>query len=150
MAVFQYLIGNTDWSVPFQHNIKLLAPDSNTIPSVVPYDFDHAGIVEAPYAYPAEELQLKSVRDRRFRGYCIKDMKEYETVIALYNRLKNDIYNLYIHCDLLEDRYVKSTTAYLDEFYKTINNPKTLQREFAYPCNNNATGNVLIKGLKEE
>ncbi|MEP7374767.1 MAG: hypothetical protein ABI675_15330 [Chitinophagaceae bacterium] len=148
MAFFQYLIGNTDWSVPYQHNIKLLARDSVTIPFTVPYDFDHAGIVDAPYAYPAEELQMKSVRDRRFRGYCIQNMKEYEEVVALYNRLKNDIYNLYTHCELLEERYIKSTTAYLDEFYKTINNPKALEREFTYPCNNK-NGNVVIKGLQE-
>ena len=24
MAVFQYLIGNTDWSVPFLHNIRII------------------------------------------------------------------------------------------------------------------------------
>jgi hypothetical protein len=149
MAIFQYLIGNTDWSVPYQHNIKLLTPDSNTIPSVVPYDFDHAGIVDAPYAYPAEELQLKSVRERRYRGYCIPDMKKFEAVIAIYSRLKKDIYGLYTNCDLLEERYVKSATAYLDEFYKTINNPKALQRELTYPCNN-GPGNVVIKGLKED
>jgi hypothetical protein len=149
MAVFQYLIGNTDWSVPYQHNIKLLAPDSMAIPCVVPYDFDHAGIVEAPYAHPAEELQMTSVRERRFRGYCIRDMKDYKDIIDLYNRLKKDIYSLYTQCDLLEEKYVKYTTAYLDEFYKTINNPKSLEKEFTYPCGN-ATGNVVIKGLKED
>ena len=43
MAVFEYLIGNTDWSVKYLHNIKLLAPDSMGIATTVPYDFDHAG-----------------------------------------------------------------------------------------------------------
>jgi hypothetical protein len=52
MAVFQYMIGNTDWSVPYLHNIRILSFDAQTIPSVVPYDFDHAGIVNAPYALP--------------------------------------------------------------------------------------------------
>ncbi len=36
MAVFQYMIGNTDWSVPFLHNIRIIAFDSLSIPSVVP------------------------------------------------------------------------------------------------------------------
>ena len=74
-------------------------------------------------------------------------MKEFEAVIAEYNRLKKDIYSLYTGCDLLEERYVKSTIAYLDEFYKTINNSKAWQREFAFPCNSKI-GNVVIKGLK--
>jgi hypothetical protein len=147
MAVFEYLVGNTDWSVNYLHNIKLLARDSMGIATTVPYDFDHAGIVAAPYAHPAEELELKSVQERRYRGYCMKDMKEFEAVIEHYNRLKNDIYTLYTGCDLLEERYVKSTIAYLDEFYKTINNTKAWQREFAFPCNNKS-GNVVIKGLK--
>jgi hypothetical protein len=149
MAVFEYLIGNTDWSVPYLHNIKLFAHDSLGVATTVPYDFDHAGIVDAPYAYPAEELEMKSVQERRFRGYCIKDMKEFEAVIAEYNRLKKDIYSLYTGCDLLDERYVKSTIAYLDEFYKTINNTKAWQREFAFPCYNK-TGSVTIKGLKGE
>jgi hypothetical protein len=147
MAVFEYLIGNTDWSVNYLHNIKLLAPDSLGIATTVPYDFDHAGIVNAPYAHPAEELGMTSIMERRYRGYCLKDMKDFEAVIAQYNHLKKDIYNLYTGCDLLEDRYVKSTVAYLDEFYKTINNAKAWQREFSFPCYSK-TADVTIKGLK--
>jgi len=147
MAVFEYLIGNTDWSVNYLHNIKLLAPDSTGIATTVPYDFDHAGIVNAPYAQPAQELEMKSIMERRYRGYCIKDMKDFEGVIAEYNRLKKDIYNLYTSCDLLEERYVKSTIAYLDEFYKTINNAKAWQREFSFPCHSK-TAEVTIRGLK--
>ena len=150
MAVFQYLIGNTDWSVQYLQNIKLVAGDSLAVPGVVPYDFDHAGIVDAPYALPAEELQMSSVRERRYRGYCIHNMQEYESTIEFYNRLKKDIYGLYTNCTLLDERYIKSTVRYLDEFYTTINDPKELNKEFGYPCDKNGTGNVIIKGLKED
>src|SRR5687767_2429561 len=95
MAVFEYLIGNTDWSIQFLQNIKLLATDANAVPVAVPYDFDHAGIVGAPYAYPAEELQMRSVKQRRYRGYCIQDMKVFESVIARYDQLKKGIYSIY-------------------------------------------------------
>ena len=47
-------------------------------------------------------------------------------------------------------KYVKATIQYFDEFYQTINNPVALQKEFGYPCNKNGTGNVVIKGLKNE
>lgn len=148
MAVFEYLIGNTDWSVEYLQNIKLIAKDSITVPHTVPYDFDHAGIVNAPYAEPAEELQLNSVRERRYRGYCI-NITEFDASIAEFNRLKNDIYHLYTDCTLLDDRYIKSTIKYLDEFYKTINDTHELQTAFGYPCDKNGTGNVIIRGLKE-
>jgi hypothetical protein len=150
MAVFQYLIGNTDWSTQYLQNIKLLAEDSLAIPIAVPYDFDHAGIVNAPYAKPAEELQMRSIQERRYRGYCMPDLKPFEPVIAVYNSLKNEIYSLYATCPLLDEKYKKSTARFLDEFYATINNQKAWQKDFAYPCDKNGTGNVVIKGLKED
>ncbi|TMI65891.1 MAG: hypothetical protein E6H07_08265 [Bacteroidetes bacterium] len=150
LAVFEYLIGNTDWSVEYLQNIKLIAADSISVPFAVPYDFDHAGIVNAPYAYPAEQLQMSSVRERRYRGYCIHDLKVFEPVLAEFNRLKSDIYKLYSGCTLLDEKYTKSTIRYLDEFYNTINNAKAWQKDFAYPCDKNGTGNVIIKGLKED
>ena len=149
MAVFQYMIGNTDWSVQFQQNVCLLAKDSLGIPSTVPYDFDHAGLVNAPYAKPAEELEMSSVTERRYRGYCIADMKAYEPVIGLFNRLKKDFYAVYTECALLSEKQIKSATRYLDEFYSTINNPKALKQAFGYPCDKSGTGNVIIKGLKK-
>ncbi len=150
LSVFQFLIGNTDWSVQYQQNIKLITKDSMSIPVAIPYDFDHAGIVDAPYANPAEELLMKSIRERRYRGYCIKDLNVFEEIISKYNLLKNDIYNLYTNCKFINAKYLKTTTQYLDEFYKTINNPKAWQKDFAYPCDKNGTGNIVIKGLKED
>ena len=150
MAVFQYLIGNTDWSVQYLQNIKLLKTESFQQLITVPYDFDHSGIVGAPYAQPAEELLMRSVQERRYRGYCMKDLKVFEKPISLFNRSKSDIFNLYTKSKLLDEKYIKSVTKYLDEFYATINDPKRWQKEFAYPCDKTGTGNVVIKGLKEE
>ena len=150
MAVFQYLIGNTDWSVQYLQNVKLIAEDSLAIAVPVPYDFDHAGIVNCPYAQPAEALQMNSVRQRRYRGYCINDMKIFDSVIVHYNNLKNDIYSLYTSCPLLNEKYIKATLKYLDEFYATINNQKALKKEWTYPCDKNGTGNVVIKGLSKD
>ena len=137
MAVFQYMIANTDWSIQYQQNIKFLAPDSLTIPHTVPYDFDHAGIVSTPYALPAEELQMTSVRERRYRGFCMGDMSRFGRTIALFNQLKDQFYAVYTHCPLLDAKYVRSTTAFLDAFYKTINDPKDCKKEFTYPCDPN-------------
>ncbi len=151
MAVFEYLIGNTDWSVQYLQNIKLLAADSTAFPpTAVPYDFDHAGIVDAPYAQPAEELRMRSTRERRYRGYCVQDMMVFESTIARYNQLKPDIYRVYTECPLLDEKYIKSTVQYLNEFYATVNDPKLWQKEFAYPCDPEGTGNVVIKGLKKD
>lgn len=150
MAMFEYLIGNTDWSVQYLQNVKLIASDSSAVPSTVPYDFDHAGIVGAPYASPAPELLLTSTRVRRYRGYCINDMKQFEDVISRYNQIKEQFYKVYTESPWLEEGYVKSTVRYLDDFFKTINDPKRLKNEFQYPCQADGTGNVVIQGLKKD
>jgi len=150
MAVFEYLIGNTDWSIQYLQNIKLVAKDSLEVATAVPYDFDHSGIVNAPYALPPQMLELASVKERRYRGFCTTDMTDFNETIELFNRLKNDIYNLYINCKLIDEKYRKSTISYLDEFYATINNPQALAKEFGYPCDKKGTGNVVIKGMKRD
>ncbi|HMG93961.1 MAG TPA: hypothetical protein VK589_28070 [Chryseolinea sp.] len=148
MAVFEYLIGNTDWSVQYRQNIKLIAKDSMSVPSTVAYDFDHAGIVHAPYAKPAPELMLTSTTTRRYRGFCIDDMTAYKEVFALFNDLKGSIYEVYSGNALLDEKYIKTTLKFLDDFYDTINDPKKAQKEFLYPCAKSGTGNVVIKGLQ--
>jgi hypothetical protein len=150
MAVFEYMIGNTDWSVQYLQNVKLIAADTVSIPSPVPYDFDHAGIVGAPYAKPAEALQLGSIRERRYRGYCITDMSKFDGVFADFRKLENEIYGVYKNCLLVEDSYIKSTMKYLDEFYKTINDPVAASKAFMYPCDMDGTGNVVIMGLDKK
>jgi hypothetical protein len=147
MTVFQYMIGNTDWSIPYLHNIRLISTDSTKVPYTVPYDFDHAGIVSAPYAHPAEQLELSSVRQRLYRGYCLP-YTDFDETVKLYDQLKEKIYGVYADCNLLPPKYVKETTSYLDDFYKVINNEKSRLREFGVPCSPEGKQNILIKGLK--
>lgn len=149
MAVFEYMIGNTDWSVQYLQNVKLITSEKAVLPIAVPYDFDHSGIVNAPYAKPAEALELSSIRERRYRGFCIKDMDEFKEVIATYIQKKDLLYQVYTDCSFLDDSYLKSTIKFLDDFYKTINDPRRLKNEFEYPCWPQGTGNVVIQGLRK-
>ena len=149
MAVFQFMIGNTDWSVQFQQNIKLIYDDSTSIPITIPYDFDHAGIVRAPYAEPAPELQMSSTLQRRYRGYCIPEMNQFTEVFETFNQLKDDFYAIYDGNPLLSSSYQKQTLKFLGQFYETINDPEKAEQEFFYPCDKSGTGNVVIKGLKK-
>lgn len=66
---FQFLIGNTDFSTLFLHNQKVLQlPDETVIP--LSYDFDMSGLVDPPYSQVNAQLNIKSVRDRLYRGFC--------------------------------------------------------------------------------
>lgn len=149
MAVFQFLIGNTDWSIQYLHNIKLISGVQNAALIPVPYDFDLSGIVGTPYARPAEELQMHSVRQRRYRGYCLENMEDFESTFNFFNDLKEDIYNLYKNNPLLEDDYKKFTLNYLDEFYDIITDKKRSEQAFQYPCSRFGTGHIIIQGMKK-
>lgn len=147
VALFQYMIGNTDWSVPFRHNIRLLSLDSMNLPYPVPYDFDYSGIVSAPYAAPPAELPISSVRQRLFRGYKFQDTT-YQEVIGSFNRHKTDFYNIYLQSSLIDERYRKQTLKFLDDFYETINDPKSFQKSVVRTGEQNMKGGgVVIKGL---
>ncbi|MBS1920809.1 MAG: hypothetical protein JST17_11200 [Bacteroidetes bacterium] len=131
VALFEYMIGNTDWSVPNYHNIKLitLKAEPNSLPIVIPYDFDYAGLVNAYYAVPAEELQLTSVTERAYRGFA-RSMEELEAAIKIFNDQKENIKNLIMNFEPLSSRSKKEMMAYLEEFYKTINNKNSVESTF--------------------
>ena len=147
MAVFQYMIGNTDWGVLYLQNIVLITKDSTIQPFAVPYDFDHAGLVDAPYAGPAPELEIPSDRFRLYRGFCETDKSNFASTFELFNQLKGNIYKMYTSCPLLKPSYVKFVKNYLDEFYKTINSSKRVEDEFGKPCKTDVR--VEIKGMKD-
>jgi hypothetical protein len=76
-AVFQYLISNLDWAMQAGpvgdaccHNSRLVSATGAAPFRTVPYDFDYAGLVDAPYAVPPEGINVTSVKTRRYRGFC--------------------------------------------------------------------------------
>lgn len=148
LAVFEYLIGNTDWSVQYRQNIKLLNEGGAQLPFAVPYDFDHSGIVDSPYALPAEGLKMSSVRERRYRGYCVEDLDDFIPTIDHFKALKQEIYTLYNDMPLMDEKYLEQTRLYLDDFYAILTDESAWRKDFGYPCDPKGTGNVVIRGLK--
>lgn len=76
-AVFQYMISNLDWAMQAGpagdtccHNSRLIAPAGSAALTTVPYDFDYAGFIDAPYAVPPEGIKVSSVKSRYYRGFC--------------------------------------------------------------------------------
>jgi len=149
MALFELLIANTDWSVQYRQNIKLLGKEGSPVVYTVPYDFDHSGIVSAPYAKPAEALEMSSVRERRYRGYCLKDQSAFQPAIERQLHLKKKVMNLYSTSTLLDPKYIASTLKYLEDFYSLLTDDKKRAAVLGYPCREGGTGNVVIKGLRQ-
>jgi len=134
VSMFEYLIGNTDWSIWGLHNITILR-DSTGAGTLyaIPYDYDFAGVISAPYASTPPQLPIKSVRERLYRGFCQPDAVLLP-VLAKFRAAKDSIYALYRSVPDLSERNVKQALDYFDGFYRIINDPRAVQREFVRGC----------------
>lgn len=68
LSLWQYFLGNTDWSLSALHNVRLVQRGPDVL--AVPYDFDFSGFVATSYAIPDPMLPIKSVTQRLWRGPC--------------------------------------------------------------------------------
>jgi hypothetical protein len=66
VSVFQYMIGNTDWSLSTCKNLKLFVKNGKFI--AVPYDFDFSALVNPPYFAPDSDYGLTSRFQRVYIG----------------------------------------------------------------------------------
>ena len=135
VGLFQYFIGNTDWSIYALHNVELVNQQTGTFLPVA-YDFDFSGVINTNYATTDPKLSIQRVRDRLFRGYC-ESSEHYEKAIAKFNEQKDAIYALYSDDPigkLIKPKTVEGTLKYYDEFYKTINDAKRARREIIDDC----------------
>ncbi len=131
--VFQYMIGNTDWSSTMQHNIKvMLLPSKVNVP--IPYDYDMAGLVNAPYAQVNESIPIKNVRERHFRGFCRNEgMGEY--VRLKYMELEPALWKTFRDLkDHLAPREALETENYLKDFFAIVKNRKRFEENILQNC----------------
>ncbi len=129
VSIFQYMIGNTDWSVPTYHNVKLIQPDSAAVPYVVPYDFDFAGAINARYAAPVPELGIQSVTERLYRGFP-RNMGEVQMALDVFRKQKDNLMSMVKNFELLNKRERDGMYRYVEEFYKIIEDKKSVQKIF--------------------
>jgi hypothetical protein len=138
--VFQFMIGNTDWSVAFAsdgedyccHNAVMMGTMVGPV-LPVPFDFDWAGVVDAPYAKPDARLNIRSVRQRKFWGIC-KPREVVEGAFPLFDEKREEIYELYRTQEGLDEQQIQKSLEYYDEFYTTIHDERRATREIFDEC----------------
>ncbi|MBG0859280.1 MAG: hypothetical protein IQL11_07215 [Bacteroidales bacterium] len=136
LAIFNYMIGNYDYSLPGQHNVKVIKPlivDPSVLAIAVPYDFDWTGFVNAEYAIPAENVGIESIRERLFVGIC-RTRETYEKALEIFIGKKNEFYNLIDEFPYLNKREKRDMTLYLDEFYNDTAGKKRILDIFLENC----------------
>jgi hypothetical protein len=135
MALFNFMIGNTDWSVQMQHNIKILMsfdkPNGKGIPVV--YDFDYSGLVNTYYAAPFEELPIKNVTERYYQGVCT-GKEQLKPLIEEFGGLKDRMLGTIQDFPYLSKNDKKQAESYISSFYSLYKNPNYMISQLNSTC----------------
>lgn len=141
-GVFQYMIGNLDWAMEAGppdddccHNSKPIAerdnPSARYIP--VPYDFDHAGMVDAPYATPPAQLNMSNVRERRYRGFCAHNAEATAAAAELLAQ-RARLEAVFASVPRLEERTRSRAISYMSRFFENVATPADVQENLMRSC----------------
>ena len=130
VSIFEYMIGNLDWGLSPNHNVKLIlsSRDSAGGLEIIPYDFDYAGFVNAHYSV-SNDPELENVKQRKYIGVS-RTMAQLEEVLSIFRQRKARIYDLINHFELLTVKNRKEIIDYLDEFYGMIGHPAQVKSNF--------------------
>ena len=119
-ALFEYMIGNTDWSLADARNVYLFKSAPAAKINLIPYDFDFAGLVNAPYAVPNADTGLKNVRERRLLAKGIPGTALRQAA----EQFKAAQADLLAMCtaSYLSKNTSKYLTNYIESFFQNIDN----------------------------
>ncbi|MBK6903519.1 MAG: hypothetical protein IPH04_12155 [Saprospirales bacterium] len=129
MVFFQYMISNTDWSIPNRHNVLVMQVPGYSRVMAIPYDFDYSGFVNAPYAIPAEIFPIKDVTERYFLGFEVSEAEAQQTA-RFFLEKKEALLDRVATYDLMEERSRREIREDLEEFFKILETDKAVLRNF--------------------
>jgi len=133
MFLFQYLIGNIDWSTANSQNLKVLRVGEDHF--AIPYDFDWSGLVDAPYVGPSPltERLHDSVRERLYLGVCWEEL-DLQKAFSHFEEKKGAILQAVREVPGLTEHNVGLAAEYVEEFYDLIRDPKRAEGDIRRMC----------------
>jgi len=141
-ALFEYMIGNLDWSMRAGpagdvccHNFRLMAVSATAQTGFVPvpYDFDYSGLVNAPYALPPEGFTIASVRQRRYHHYCIHNPQVVQ-VAADFRAKRAELLAVLGAIPQLDESRKRAAADYLEGFFRDIATDEDVTRRVLKDC----------------
>lgn len=133
MALFQFMIGNTDWNIQNRHNLEFVILPGHSLLVPIPYDFDYAGMVGTPYAVHHESLQLSSVYSRYYQGKCVPQ-EEVEAALQVFREQKREILAIPFSIHGMDEKSSAQAHQYLGDFFEIIENEKKLNNLIIRHC----------------
>ena len=132
LDLFEFMIGNTDWSLLRGHNVAhFRAADGAVV--AVPYDFDFSGIVNASYALPPPTLRIRRVTQRLYRGFCYPGL-DWAALFQRFEAKQESIGALIEQSPALDVEQRSEVRGYVASFYDIIGSEERRQDEVVDQC----------------
>ena len=128
-AFFQYLLGNTDFSVAYQHNGKLMYSEADKKIIPLPYDFDMTGWVNPSYATVNTTLGINSVQDRKYRGFK-REQQYFDQVRKEFLDKKSSLMEMVasFESEFSDPKEYKNMFDFMGDFYETMEDDSKFQK----------------------
>ena len=144
VELFAYMIGHTDWAGTQGppdgdccHNAHLYVPAGVTVAKntivPVPYDFDITGFVNPPYAEINQDLGIRNVRQRLYRGLC-RAPTLLDQVVVEFVAKRSELMALVEDFELLNEKERSKVAVYLTGFFNTLEDSKKFERQVVGKC----------------
>ncbi len=130
--LFQFMIGNTDYSTRGGHNQKLFYMDGKYIS--LPYDFDMSGLVNASYATVSgienTSKSITEVTQRAFKGYK-RDRTLVDQVRKEYINKKEEIFEklLKLKTEFRDEQQYEAAWKYLTSFFTILESDLRFEKQ---------------------
>ena len=118
MSMFQYMIGNLDYSIEMNRNVKMIEMEKDVfIP--VPYDFDFSVLIGAPYLKPNIEVGQTVDMERIFTGHA-KEADELYSTMAYFKTKKKALIEIIREFEYLSKAERFEMIGYLRGFFNQL------------------------------
>ena len=132
VALFSFMIGNTDISVVRQRNVVLIAgEDGHQYP--VPFDLDMAGLVDAEYAGVSPRLDFRDPKQRLYLGFC-HPKADFDALFARFLADKDSVLALPEATPGLSYSSQKKARNYLKKFFKILESEEDREEKIVDAC----------------
>jgi hypothetical protein len=141
LALFQYMIANTAWSLEPKpdekeccDNLKLVSQDSARSPMyAIPNDFDLSGLVDAEYATSEEILKSGDGVKRLFQGFCVHNAT-LDDARKIFLDQETAIRSLVENESRLVDGKKTRTLNFLGQFFDTLKSAEQFNKRITANC----------------
>jgi len=130
LVMFNYMIGNTDWNISMQKNIKFLRIENTKDLVAVPYDFDNCKFVDAPYMVFYPDAKVIKYDNRHIKEKFLSKEALHQEMEFFKSKCDDSSLHCFNQCDKLLRSEKLNMKSFLKPFFKDMKRKKKMEELF--------------------